>query len=68
MRYCLQVVTEQRNPENPASVDNTDGWGSVDYSPEYPSQTLEVDAQSDSPILQQTMPLYSLEAVTFQQV
>ena len=60
-------MDEQRTPENPPSGGNTEGWGSVDYSPEYPSQTLEVDAQSDSPILQQTMPLYSLEAVTFQQ-
>lgn len=68
IHYCFQVIIKQ---ETPASDDN-EGSVSVECSPQYshqgPTQTHEVVTPSDSPIVQHTMHLYSLEAVTFQQV
>lgn len=63
-------MAEVENPE--AFANNSECWDSVEHSPEYPSQTVcshttEVTVQSNS-LMQQTMPLYSLEAVTFEQV
>jgi len=61
------VIPEQDTSENPAFGDN-EGSVSVEYSSEYPPQTHDVAMQRDSSTVQQTMPLYSLEAISFPQV